>query len=98
MRRVIAARMPRSGSMVKHAAHAQAGAFHGGDAHVRAYGFFGNAVEQIGIDRVHPVIGQRGQVIGNSQMIQVVLRIDLDGVVSLGKGAANGALESSANP
>ena len=73
-------------------------AFGRGDAHVRANGVFGNLVEKLGIDRVHAVVGERRQVVGNAQMLEIVLGIDLDGVVRLHEGVADGVFHAPADP
>ena len=55
-------------------------------------------VEQFGIDRVDAVVGDDGQVVGHAQVLEVVLGIDLDGVVGLHEGVADGVFDAATNP
>ena len=82
----------------EHAAHAETGALGGGHPHAGANGLLGDVIEQFGIHRVHAVVGKGGKVVGHPQMFEIFFGIDLDGVVGLHEGVADGVFQPTPDP
>ena len=89
---------PKVGQHGEQPAQSKSRTFGGGHAHVGANGVFGDAIENLGIDRIHAVIGERGKVIGHPQMVEIVLGIDFNGVVGLQECASDGAFQPPPEP
>src|SRR5208337_426058 len=86
------------GQHCKHAAHAQTGACSGADSHAGPDGLNRDAIKHLDIDRIHAVVSEGGKLVGHPQMFEITVRIDLDGLVRLHEGAADGVFQATPDP